>query len=360
MNPLSPPSPSSRKHSLLRLPLAITLAAGLLATAALSGCGEEPPPPPPPKKAPPPPPPPPPPEISIQALLQDAKADARVTFADNVKFTDENLARAVIALADGFARGDASKLKTVLDKGAVNVLNTLDASGEWAESTAGIEAVRVVYVGDAGDAFTPELDINAIGAKLMAGPVADALKEVPADKMPAVIEALRTLGTDATPETVGNIAKSLEDAGLDAALAKKIQDAATSASSAIAESMGAENAGAGMHFSRVVVIAVQDDKGAFLLGWGIGDQSEAVHFGNAPTAGVTKRRASDFDSIGLAAFGASKAASADAPAPEGEGETPKKPDEPGGMTNQPGNDPAPRDPNRKNTPGGPITIPGGG
>jgi hypothetical protein len=349
---------------MLRLPIVLALCAGVAGSIALSGCGEEPPPPPPPKKAPPPPPPPPPPEISIQALLQEAKADARVAFADSVKITDEALARAVITLADGFARGDATKLKTVLDDGAVIVLNTLDASGEWAESTAGIEAVRVVYVGDAGDAFTSSGEGGADSlSKIAAGPLADAITSLPADKLAKVTSVLASIAANPTPEAIADLEKKLQEAGLDAADALKFKSMFQAAvDQATIDGLASGSAGGSSdapQFSRVVVLSVQDANGAFLLGFGIEDQSGAVRFGNAPTVSVTKRRASDFDSIGLGAFAIGRKAVAGAtPAPGEEGRPGEVPaPTPGAGTPSPDN---PGGPTRKSTPGGPITVPGSG
>lgn len=357
--------PLSRKH-LLRLPLAITLAAGL-AAASLSGCGEEPPPPPPPKKDPPPPPPPPPPELSIQALLQEMKADARVTFADNVKLTDEALARSVISLADGFARGDASKLRSLLEAGGQGVLGSLDASGEWASSTSGIEAVRIVYVGDPGDALpggetaAGMADMGTITANIV-----NAFKDIPPDQLALAQPTLDAFKTELmTPDHKldwDKFKKDLEAAGVDAATAVKIRAALQSAVSgatieAIEKEFGdveGEVPPPRPHFSHVVVMAIQDPKGAFLLGWGVPDGGSGK-FAAAATAAVTKPRASDFDSVGLNAFSTGAAATEQ----PGVADPAKKHDE-AEPAPTPGEEPAPGGPKRKSTPGGPVTIPGSG
>jgi hypothetical protein len=373
------PPRSSRNHA-FRLPVAIAVAAGLIAAAAISGCGEEPPPPPPPKKEPPPPPPPPPPEISIPALLQDMKADARVSFADTVTITDEPLARAVISLADGFARGDGPKLKGVLDDGAQYVLSSLDASGEWANSTAGIEAVRVVYVGDAGEA---KADSAAEDPLRDLGPTAmgDFMRTLDSD--PELQKAVTTAifsfewaelmkkeeKLKGAKEVWGRVVEKLKAQGFDSAKIEKLEKAVDAIDQKTADALfelgekGRNNSAplVGVTFDRVVVLAMQDAKGAYLLGWGVGDSSGNVRFSSAATAGVTKPRASDFDNIGTAAFGDGKP-KGEAADHEGKDKDEKKADDPGALpANAPGlNEPPPKNPRRKSTPGGPITVPGGG
>ena len=106
------------------------------------------------KKPPPPPPPPPPPApvvpdpVQVDALMQAAKPDARVQFPQAKAPIDESLAKAVIALADTLAKGDADKLKGMLDdsKEGKPTLEALVTSGEWDDSYKTIEAVRVVFL----------------------------------------------------------------------------------------------------------------------------------------------------------------------------------------------------------------------
>jgi hypothetical protein len=67
-----------------------------------------------------------------------------VQFPEASAPTDESLARAVINFADALAKGDADKLRPMLDPVGKQVLDQLTASGDWDESTGkSIEAVRV-------------------------------------------------------------------------------------------------------------------------------------------------------------------------------------------------------------------------
>lgn len=120
----------------------VFLLAPALAVSLFAGCKKEPPPPPP---APPPAPRPRPPEpVAVSTLLQTMKADARVQFPDANAPTDEGLARAIIGFADAFAKGNADKLRPMLDPLGKQVLDQLTSSGQWDESTGkAIEAVRV-------------------------------------------------------------------------------------------------------------------------------------------------------------------------------------------------------------------------
>lgn len=136
--------------------LALTL--GTAGSLALSGCGKPPPPPPPPPptRAPTPPAPEP---LDTEALVQQLRADARVQFPNSVAPTSEELARAIIGLADAFARGDATALRPMLDPSGVSVLDELQASGAWDETTKRIEAIRITSL-NAGDDAMPSADLT--------------------------------------------------------------------------------------------------------------------------------------------------------------------------------------------------------
>lgn len=110
----------------------------------------------------PPPPPPPPPEVNFDALLQTERADPRVQIAPAVETSDEDLARATIALAGALARGDADAMRSLVVDEAEPVVDTLVQTGGWADATGSIEAVRVtalsgtsatLAVQDAGGAY---------------------------------------------------------------------------------------------------------------------------------------------------------------------------------------------------------------
>jgi hypothetical protein len=76
------------------------------------------------------------------------KPDKRVQFPQAAAPVDETLARAVISLADALARGDATKFGGMLGGDAKPLLDQLTSDGAWDESTAKIEAVRIVMIDD--------------------------------------------------------------------------------------------------------------------------------------------------------------------------------------------------------------------
>jgi hypothetical protein len=111
------------------------------------------------KKKPPPPPPPPPPvhvevpkPVDINAVLAEAKSDARVKFVDTQAPADRSLALATIKLANALAKGDAPAVKAMLDKPSQAVVDELISRGDWADATKGIEQVRVVSMTNTTDA----------------------------------------------------------------------------------------------------------------------------------------------------------------------------------------------------------------
>jgi hypothetical protein len=73
------------------------------------------------------------------------RPDARVQYPQTRAPIDENLAKAIIGLCDGFAKGDSDKVKSLLAQAAQADLDSLVSSGDWEESTKRIEAVRVIY-----------------------------------------------------------------------------------------------------------------------------------------------------------------------------------------------------------------------
>lgn len=129
--------------------LATLAACGLM--LGVAGCEK--------KKKPPPPPPPPPPvhvelpkPVDINAVLAEAKSDARVKFVDAQAPADKTLALATIKLANALAKGDAPAMKTMLDKPSQAVVDELISRGDWADATKGIEQVRVVSMTNTTDA----------------------------------------------------------------------------------------------------------------------------------------------------------------------------------------------------------------
>ncbi len=133
----------------------------LVLTGWLGACKKKEPPPPPP---PPPPPkaPPPPQPLDVATLLQTMKVDPRVEFAQSQAPVNESLAKAAINLADAFARGDDEALRSMLDKRQQSILDSLIATEQWYEATEPIEAVRIVSI-DAGSRLNPDPTTTTIG-----------------------------------------------------------------------------------------------------------------------------------------------------------------------------------------------------
>ena len=141
------------RATLTALLLTGTAAALALPGATLAGCEKKKPPP-----APPPPPPPAPkaPDpVDVGPILQSIRPDARVQFPQSHAPLDESFARAAITLADALAKGDADKLSAMLTADARILLDQLTGTGEWEDSTANIEAVRVVGVTETPGGFDP-------------------------------------------------------------------------------------------------------------------------------------------------------------------------------------------------------------
>lgn len=253
-------------------------AAGLWA----SGCSKPPPPPPPP----PPPretPPPPPPPVSFEALGQEMRTDRRVTAAPGLDVTDESFARAAMQLADALARGDHAKSSSLMTRRAAALVSELVSSGAWDEQTKNIEAVRIVYA--APPVGSGDLDRAAAVDAL----VRESEKQLAAkkaqyerDMMPAE-EMQRRLAMET--EAMMRLAEVLR---LETD-ASKIEDRP----------------------SMVLLLAVQDPQGSYLLGWGGQNAGTGQWlFNNVSTIALARKRAQDWDGIGMLGFsvGASEAA----------------------------------------------------
>ena len=98
--------------------------------------------------------------MDTQALLQQVGANARVQFPNEIAPTSEELARAIIALADAFAKGDADKLRPMLDSGGAAVLDELRSSGAWTSPPTRSRRCRTVTDIDAGDDAMPSGDFT--------------------------------------------------------------------------------------------------------------------------------------------------------------------------------------------------------
>ncbi|HLP84370.1 MAG TPA: hypothetical protein VK157_08465 [Phycisphaerales bacterium] len=121
---------------------------GVAGIAMLTGCEKKAPPPPPPPPPPAPVTPPAPEPVTVSKVLSDLKPDPRVQFPQEVAPVDEELARAVVNLANAVAKGDSDALRDMLSGEAQVTLDGLVNSGEWDEATSKIEGVRVLRIRD--------------------------------------------------------------------------------------------------------------------------------------------------------------------------------------------------------------------
>jgi hypothetical protein len=111
-----------------------------------------------------------------------------------------------------------------------------------------------------------------------------------------------------------------------------------------------------------VLLAIQDPAGSYLLAWSAEKSFDKWVFTNAPATNSVKARASAWDGIGAGGFGEMLAAGPETPADKrepGGGGSSSEPSS-GGSSGGGSSPSAPAPgPTRKNTPSGPITIPGG-
>lgn len=360
--------------------------AGTIVLSSVSGCEK--------KKPPPPPPPPPPPAVEapkpvdVNGIMQVMHPDARVQFPEQFAPLSQGVAEAVIAFADAFAKADAEALREMLDESGRQVLSTLLATGRWDEASERIEAVRVVHLkegvgGDEAasapeetmqgvmDELTPEYLRDEIIKSIRDNP--DALKNPLAfgqgdglpnvDPQQAQLMAEMMLGKDlvqelesynqrivADPSNAEAVVNEMYEAGTLGRLAeatKKMMQGMQGAFETLASEMANFGEAFGFSMGTTVTYAIQEPGGAYLLRFGLIDSGGRFIFKPLATEKATQARASDFDGVsGEVSFVLSSL--------NNEGVLPA------GQVPEvaPGEVPGdPSGPTRKNTPGGPITIP---
>ncbi len=257
--------------------------------------------------------PPPPPEITLESVAQSEHADPRVQFAADLKVEESNLelAKAIVHLADAFARGDAKALKPLLSRRAQTLLDDLQTSGQWEESTKQIEAVRIVLVRDG-------VDFTGIGAaKVPAGEVplgimqklTQALKGLPPEQLAAITKAAAEAGdaSGADPAALAadpakmaefqtKVTEAMKAAGVSEETMNKFAEMSKDVPAEAAPAVPSGPSGMG------IAIAVQDIHGAYLLTWAAEKFGEKWGFTNAPATPEIRRRASLWDNVGNEAF----------------------------------------------------------
>lgn len=301
----------------LRAAARCALAAGLALGVSLTGC-EDKKPAPKVTEAPPPPPPPPPPAVSLDTLAQQLKVDPRVQIAPKVASTDEALARAALQVASAIAKGDANALKGLLTKRGQESLDYLSAGDAWKDATRGLEAVRIVALSPAppamiinpnapaapaGAAATRQLIDQALEGVTRGMKPEDAARERDLFERRIRAEAERTL---ARQQATGGDAAAAPEGGSPAPAGDK---GGTSTLDALVLNLLQAEAGnqrANQVFNpgtaAVLLLAVQDERGAYLMGWQAVRDGETVKFDSAPASDRTARRASEFDDLGLKGF----------------------------------------------------------
>lgn len=337
-------------------------AAALLSLAMMTGCPKPPPPPEPePEYVPPPPAPT---EVSLNDLMQEMKADPRVQFAADVSTFDETFARSIIDLADAIARGDDEKLRDLLDTGATGHLVSLVDTGEWSEATEPIEAVRIVYAGPY------EGSMSLAGAAAGMGQAMSQMMEVIKQGLEAgggegiFEEIAKQMGDQISPEQIEEARKKyLEMANLKPEeFVAKLQEEMAKVTADMPDMPAIDpSIMSGAAATHGVLVAVQDSRGAYLLGWGASSTGEKWVFSNAPAAQGDRPRAAAWDGIGPMGFQYATFTAGsvfedlflDAAAAPGAGDSPSS-ESPGSPSSEPASEPG-----RKNTPSGPINVPGG-
>ncbi len=252
--------------------LLLTLLTGV--ALGLSACKKAPPPPPPP----PPPkqlPPPPPPKVDFEALGRELKVDPRVSASAALDVNDVAFAKAALNLADALVRGDNVKASSLMARRAKGVLDELVSTGAWGQQTKGLESVRIVYA-DAPRG-TGGMERDAAVEQIMK----DAEKE---------IERYRK-GLERKGYSVEDIQRLTEDFA-----ERTLKSAAALKFAGTADTLGEDRP------SMVLLIAVQDPSGSYLLGWAGIKTGETWAFNNASTLSLTRARASDWDGIGMLGF----------------------------------------------------------
>ncbi len=273
--------------------LALAVIAGLAMTVA--ACKE---------KAPPPPPPPPPPApvpVSFDTIKAELKVDPRVSQKDGLEITDRSFAEACLKLADAFARGDDAKASGLLNDRAKRVLSELVNSGQWAEQTKAVEAVRIVFAAVPGELSDMERDraiqqmTQQIDGEvkrfyermLFRGASAEEAQRY-TDSFKATLE--RQLADIKAGRGSGLGLSSIEEL----ILQSQRSDAITADTKALVA--------AGDRPDMVMLMSVQTPAGSDLLGWTARRSGDNWIFANASTVPFQRSRATDWDPIGMFGF----------------------------------------------------------
>ena len=284
-------------------PLMLACIAGSLLTIASCSKKEAPV-----VEAPPPPPPPPaaPENVSFDAISQELRADPRVQFAADLTVTDPNVAKSVVTLADAVAKGDAGKLRSLVNQGTKKVVSELENSGLWSEQMSGIESVRVVYAAPY-DAEQNKITLDMLLKKIIE---AKSVEELPAGVTNETAVAVgfsigKALNTgDGAPKTAEDLKKYFDGIQSGETVDKFLNDPQYEESKKLVETLLADALTASPYPNGkyLVLLAVQDKDGATLSGWGAEEAFGGLEFNIGNTVQTVKPNAAAFDGVGLAGF----------------------------------------------------------
>jgi hypothetical protein len=320
--------------------------------------------------------------VKLETIAQDLKADARVQIAGDMQVTEDkvDLGKAVIHLADAFARGDNKALKPMLTRRAQSLLDDLTASGGWEEATKPIEAVRIVFMQDGvelGGVGTAAESSGEAAARVSAK-VMELMKGLPPEQMAAIQKAMTGMmaGMDPAqlakdPAKLAELQTKLSEAAKAAGISEELIGKLGELGTEVTASAPTADAGASASTTGTgILLAIQDSKGAYVLGWAAEKAGDTWVFTNAPATGEIRPRASLWDNVGAEGFQAVRIAAAPtagstldgSPGNRGGGDVPSIPSGGGeGPSSSPPSGPAPGTPAPPpRAPGSPGRPPGSG
>ena len=281
-----------------------TISPLVVGVSVMEGCKKKAPPPPAPV-LPPPPPVVVPDPIDFKAVAQTMKADRRVGFAPGATTTKQSLAEAIVALADGLARGDDKKFSSNIDPASRNHVKSLVASGQWAEQTKKIEAVRIVRIMDGAES-TPVEATPGVGGDIKDAMFGLLMKNLPD---PAKEEIKKELGREPTSADLSKIIEiykgkmdEMKAAGLiteeQAEASQKgfdAFDAMTAKEEKKPDEDKPSESASGMF---TVTLAVQEPGAAIAIGWiAVEVNGKWTFKASDAIQQANQRRASDFDAL---------------------------------------------------------------
>jgi hypothetical protein len=254
------------------------------------------------------------------------KADRRVAFAPGARTNVQPLAEAIVALADGLARGDDKKFSANIDPTSRSQVKSLVAGGQWAEQTKKIESVRLVRIMDGAES-TPVEAAPAIGGDIKDAMFAMFMKSLPDQAKEAIKTELGRDPTSADLSQIMEIYKSKMDDMKASGVISEEQAAAAQKSFDAFEAMSAKDEKKPAEAKKTdevggmytVTLAVQEPGVAYAIGWiAVEVNGKWTFKASSVSQQANQRRASDFDVLFNTDRGPDSGSDtpADAPAPD--------------------------------------------